>query len=93
MPVIFTATFPIRVNGDGTIDILTKFKEEIRKSGCAAVAAVSERLGTTLLQAQNAARQLAGDGMVACDSDGLYCCADNERLSSFMDSMKRLRGG
>jgi len=92
MPVIFTATIPIRVNGDRTIDILSKLKEEVRKCGCIDIAAASRQFNTSLEQAQNAAKQLAGDGAIACDSDGLYCCTDESRLSGFIDSMKRLRG-
>lgn len=93
MPIVATATFPIRVNGDGTIDILTKLKEEVKKCGCVDIAAASKQLNTSLAQAQTAAKQLAGDGAVACDSDGLYCCTDEGRLAGFMDTMRRLRGG
>lgn len=93
MPIIFTATFPIRVNGDGTIDILTKLKEEVTKCGCVDVSAASRQFNTSLEQAQIAAKQLAGDGSIACDSGGLYCCTDEGRLAGFMDSMKRLRSG
>jgi len=93
MPVIFTATFPIRVNGDGTIDILTKLKEEVTKRGCVDITSASMQFNTSLDETQTAARQLAGDGSVACDPDGLYCCTDEGRLTGFMDAMKRLRGG
>ena len=91
MPVIAAATIPIRVNGDRTIDILTKLKEEVRKCGCVDVADASKQFNTSLDEAQTAARQLAGDGAIACDSEGLYCCTDDGRLSGFMDAMKRLR--
>lgn len=91
MPVIATATIPIRVNGDGTIDILSKLKEEVRKCGCIDVADASRQFNTSLEQAQSAARQLAGDGVVACDKEELYCCTDEGRLAGFMDAMKRLR--
>lgn len=91
MPVIATATFPIRVNGDGTIDILTKLNEEVRKCGCVDVDAASRQFDVSLEQAQTAAKQLAGDGDVVCDSEGLYCCTDEGRLTGFMDAMKRLR--
>lgn len=93
MPVIATATIPIRVNGDGTIDILSKLKEEVRKCGCIDVAAASKQFNTSLDQAQTAAKQLAGDGAISCDSEGLYCCTDEGRLTGFMDAMKRLRAG
>jgi len=93
MPVIFTATIPIRVNGDRTIDILSKLKEEVKKCGCIDIAAASRQFNTSLEQAQNAAKQLAGDGAIACDNDGLYCCTDEGRLNGFMDAMKRLRVG
>ncbi len=92
MPVVATATIPIRVNGDGTIDILSRLKEEVKKCGCVDVRAASRQFGTSIERAQNAAKQLAGDGAVACDNDGLYCCTDEGRLSGFMDAMKRLRG-
>ena len=91
MPVIATATIPIRVNGDRTIDILTKLKEEVRKCGCVDVSAASKQFDTSLEKAQTAAKQLAGDGVVACDSEGLYCCTDEGRLTVFMDAMKRFR--
>jgi len=93
MPVIATVTIPIRVNGDGTIDILSKIKEEVRKCGCIDVAAASRQFEISLEQVQNAAKQLAGDGTIACDSDGLYCCTDEGRLTGFIDAMKLLRGG
>ncbi len=93
MPVIFTATFPIRVNGDGTIDILTRLKEDVKKCGCVDIASASRQFNTSLEQAQSAARHLAGDGAIVCDSEELYCCTDDGRLAGFMDSMKRLRGG
>ncbi len=93
MPVIFTAVIPIRVNGDGTIDILTKLKEEVKKCGCIDIAATSRQFNTSLEQAQTAAKHLAGDGAITCDGDTLYCCADKDRLDGFMDAMKRLRGG
>ena len=92
MPVVATATIPIRVNGDRTIDILSKLKEEVKKCGCIDIAAVSRQFNTSFDQAQNAAKQLAGDGAIACDNDGLYCCTDEGRLTGFMDAMKRLRG-
>ncbi len=91
MPVVATATIPIRVNGDGTIDILSKLKEEVKKCGCIDVSSASRQFGASLEQAQNAAKQLVGDGAVACDNDGLYCCTDEGRLNGFMDAMKRLR--
>lgn len=91
MPVIFTATFPIRVNGDGTIDILTELREDVQEHGCADVSDFSERTHVSLKQAQDAARQLAGDGELACDDNALYCCADAESLDSFVDAMRRLR--
>ncbi len=92
VPVVATATIPIRINGDGTIDILSKLKEEVKKCGCVDVSAASRQFNTSLEQAQNAAKQLAGDGVVACDDNGLYCCTDERRLASFMDAMKHLRG-
>jgi predicted transcriptional regulator len=91
MPVIYTATIPIRVNGDGTIDILSKLKEEVRKCGCIDIAVASRQFNTSLETARSAAKQLAGDGAIACDNDGLYCCTDEGRLTGFMDAMKRLR--
>jgi hypothetical protein len=91
MPVIATATFPIRVNGDGTIDILSKLKEEVKKCGCVDISAASRQFNTSIEQAQSAARQLAGDGTFICDDDTLYCCADEKRLDSFVNSMKRFR--
>ncbi len=91
MPVVATATIPIRVNGDGTIDILSKLKDEVKKCGCIDIATASKQFNTSLVQAQTAARQLAGDGAIACDDDGLYCCTDEGRLAGFMDAMKRLR--
>lgn len=93
MPVVATATIPIRVNGDGTIDILSKLKEEVKKCGCIDISAASQQFNTSLEQAQAAAKRLAGDGAIACDEEGLYCCTDEGRLASFMDAMKRLRGG
>ncbi len=92
MPIIFTATIPIRINGDGTIDILTKLKEEVSKCGCIDIAAVSRQFNTSLDEAQTAAKQLAGDGAISCDSEGLYCCTDEGRLAGFMDAMRLLRG-
>lgn len=92
MPVVFTATIPIRVNGDGTIDILSKLKEEVRKCGCVDVSAASKRFEISLERAKNAVKQLAGDGAVVCDGDTEYCCTDESRLAGFMDAMKRLRG-
>jgi len=92
MPVIAAATIPIRVNGDGTIDILSRLKEEVKKCGCIDVGAASRQFNTSLDQAKTAARQLAGDGSVACDQDGSYCCTDEGRLAGFMDAMNKLRG-
>ena len=91
MTVVATAVIPIRVNGDGTIDILFKLKEEVRKCGCIDVGAVSKQSNASLDQARNAAKQLAGDGTIACDDDTQYCCADESKLSSFIDTMKKLR--
>ncbi len=92
MPVIFTATFPIRVNGNGVIDILDEFKKEVKECGCIDVSDVSKQLDTSLEQAQVIAKQLAGDGDIVCDPDTQYCCANDDRLAGFMDAMKRLRG-
>lgn len=91
MPVIFTATFGINVNKDRTIDILKKLKEEVKKCGCVDLAKSSKTLDVSLEQAQTAAKQLAGDGEIACEGD--VCCVDNERLDSFMDSLNSLRLG
>lgn len=91
MPVIYSATIPIRINGDGTIDILTQLREEVRKCGCVDVVAVSEQYGASLEQAQTAARQLVGDGVIVCDEEGAHCCTDEARLAGFMSAMKRLR--
>ena len=98
MPVIYTAAIPIHINGDGTIDILSKLKEEVKKCGCVDVASVSKRFDTPLERAVNAAKQLAGDGAIACsssddDNSGMYCCTDEGRLASFVDDMKKLREG
>lgn len=92
MPVIFTATFPIRVNGDGTVDILSKLKEEVKKCGCIDIASVSKQLNVDLDKAQAASRDLANKGEIACDPEGLYCCTDEGRLARFIDSINRLRG-
>ena len=89
MPVIFTATFGINVKEDGTIDILKKLKEEVKKCGCVDIAKASKTLDVSLEQAQNAAKQLVGDSQIACEGD--VCCIDNERLDSFMNSLKALQ--
>lgn len=92
MPVVFSATFPIRVNGNGTIDILSELRKDVEDYGCADIFAISERAHVSLEQAQDAARRLAGDGKFTCDEDTLYCCVDAERIDSFVGLMKRLRG-
>jgi hypothetical protein len=91
MPIIYTATIPINVHSDGTIDILSKIQEEVKKCGCIDVSSVSKQLNTSFEDAQQAAKQLAGDGVISCDPNNLYCCADEKRLNSFMNTLKGLR--
>jgi len=93
MPVIYVATIPIRINEDRTIDILEKVREEVKKCGCVDVAAAATKLNTSVDDAKNAAKQLAGDGVIACDVEGKYCCTDIGRLNSFMAALKSLRSG
>ena len=93
MPVIFVATIPIRVNRDRSVDILSKIKDEVKSCGCINVGDAAKKLNVSLEEAHTAAKQLAGDAVISCDDEGLYCCTDEGRLDSFMSTLRNLRGG
>jgi len=91
MPVIFSTSFPIHVKPDGTIELLDKVKQEVTKCGCSDLEAVSKTLDVSYEAVKDAARQLAGDGIIACDPAVSNCCVDSKELDDFIIRMRSLR--
>lgn len=88
MPVIASATIPIKVNGDNTIDII---RQEIDRCGCISADSIAVQTGKPVNNIKEILSALAGNGTILCDSSTSICCADKEKLLEFSEKLRKLR--
>jgi hypothetical protein len=70
MPVIASATIPINVKEDHTIELL--FLDEVKRCGCVEILSASSHLGVPLDELKDTIAKLVGDKTIECDDN--KCC-------------------
>lgn len=86
MPIIASGMIPINVRRD-RIDILVK---KISECGCLDMNRL--KLDIPRDELKSTLDALVGQGKISCNDERTICCADRQKLESFVSKLARLRG-
>lgn len=89
MPVIASATIPINVKEDHTIELL--FLDEVNRCGCVNTQSLPRHLNVPLDELKSTIKRLVGEEAIECDIEHSICCIDKEHFTNFVKKMKALK--